>query len=128
MVRYLSMLQHKIYLQNSSLYNIYTTRNKTAAFSLRTALAQNIPFMLYNLIAISWILSPHSTLISHPHHKSGGLIEFALLITFTFGKLGPRVILARLTKSPFPWFNFGAFGPLIGGAILVNLPFFGMCV
>jgi hypothetical protein len=60
--------------------------------------------------------------------ESGGLIEFALLITFTFGKLGPRVILARLTKSPFPQFNFGAFGPLIGGALLVNLPFLGRCV
>lgn len=103
-------------------------RNKTTTLSFRTALSQNIPFLLYNLIAISWILSPYSTLINHPDHKSGGLIEFALLVTFTFGKLGPRVILARLTKSPFPWFNFGAFGPLIGGAILVNLPFFGMCV
>ncbi|KAF8583892.1 Choline/ethanolaminephosphotransferase [Ramaria rubella] len=111
------------------LYNVYAA-SKEKTFSFRTALMQNIPFILYNLSAMSWLLSPHSNLISGSNtgdaNKAGGLIEFALLMTSTFGKLGPRVILAHLTKSPFPWFNVGAFGPLIGGAILVNLPSLGI--
>jgi len=87
---------------------------------------QHAPFIVYNILAVSWILSPYSTLLTefgNEHGQSGnrGLIEFTLLVTFTFGKLGPRIILARLTRSPFPWFNFGAFGPLIGGVVLVNL-------
>ena len=114
---------------NFSIYNVYaTTRSKSKPFSFVSALSQNIPFALYNLLAAFWILSPHSTLINNSNINTGNLIEFALLITFTFGKLGPRVILARLTKSPFPWFNCGAFCPLLGGAILGNLPLFGLCV
>ena len=49
------------------------------------------------------------------------MVEFVLLVMFAFGKLGPRVILARLTRSPFPWLNFGAFVPLALGAVYVNL-------
>jgi ethanolaminephosphotransferase len=105
---------------------------KNNSFTFRNAIMQNIPFIIYILIAISWTLSPYSTIVNYSagvrSSRNGGLIVFALLMTFTFGKLGPRVILARLTMSPFPWFNVGAFGPLIGGAILVNLPFFGMYI
>jgi len=111
-------------------YNVYIASRQKKTFTFRDALMQNIPFIIYVLIAVFWTMSPYSAIVNKPaaalSSQTGALIVFALLITFTFGKLGPRVILARLTMSPFPWFNFGAFLPLIGGAILVNLPFFGI--
>jgi ethanolaminephosphotransferase len=123
--------------RTSSVLNVYTACSQKS-LSFRKSLVQHTPFIIYNLLAVSWILSPHSALLTdthkgdkealYPQSRQGGLIEFALLVTFTFGKLGPRIILSRLTKSPFPWFNFGAFGPLVGGAVIVNLPFLGLCV
>ena len=121
-----------VYLtEASSILNVYTACTQKP-LSFCDSLVQHTPFIVYNLLAISWILSPYSKLLelNKEQGQSGqrGLIEFTLLVTFTFGKLGPRIILARLTRSPFPWFNFGAFGPLIGGVILVNLPALGLCV
>jgi len=76
------------------------------------------------------LLSPYSSILPNDNNPVEGqrtyLIEFAILVTLAFGKLGPRVILAHLTHSPFPWWNYGAFFPLIGGAVIVNLPYFGI--
>ncbi|KAF8508579.1 Choline/ethanolaminephosphotransferase [Hysterangium stoloniferum] len=109
------------------LYNVYVASRQKKTFTFRDAIIQHIPFVIYILLAVIWAMSPYSVIVNRPaavrSSQTGGLIVFALLMTFTFGKLGPRVILARLTMSPFPWFNSGAFLPLIGGAILVNLPY-----
>jgi ethanolaminephosphotransferase len=112
-----------------SLINVYKSRRAYSQRFLPT-LAQHVPFVLFVLLSLSWSLSPHSHILSHSFtygiHKGraiGGIIEFALLIMFAFGRLNPRIILARLTRSPFPWFNFGAFGPLLLGSAYVNLGF-----
>jgi len=115
---------HIVNLVACSIYNVHAASQEKKSFTLRHALVQNVPFILYNVAALSWVLSPFSRILNPS--GQGSFSAFALLITFTFGKLGPRVILARLTKSPFPWFNIGAFGPLILGSLLVNLPLFGM--
>ncbi|OCB88938.1 Choline/ethanolaminephosphotransferase [Sanghuangporus baumii] len=85
-------------------------------------------FHLYDIVIYSAILSLAFIHIpecldytSHKGRAIGGMVEFALLVMFAFGKLGPRIILARLTRSPFPWLNFGAFVPLALGAVYVNL-------
>ncbi|KAI5121957.1 hypothetical protein M0805_002028 [Coniferiporia weirii] len=107
--------------------NVYKSRRGSSQPFLPT-LAQHIPFFLFVGLACAWALSPTSHVLAHSlsysEHRGraiGGLIEFALLVMFAFGKLGPRVILARLTRSPFPWLNFGAFAPLAIGAAYVNL-------
>ncbi|EJD03452.1 Choline/ethanolaminephosphotransferase [Fomitiporia mediterranea MF3/22] len=109
-----------------SVFNVYKSRRAANQPFLPTLL-QHLPFLLFLTLACSWSLSPSSHILSHSltyaSHKGraiGGLIEFALLVMFAFGKLGPRIILARLTRSPFPWLNFGAFVPLAIGAIYVN--------
>lgn len=107
-------------LRNSvdSLANVRKSRRDSSLPFLPT-LKEHIPFFLFIILACSWVLSPASHILN-TNKALGGLIEFAVLVTFAFGKLGPRIILARLTRSPFPWFNFGAFVPLAVGAIYVN--------
>ncbi|KIJ50504.1 hypothetical protein M422DRAFT_27176 [Sphaerobolus stellatus SS14] len=107
------------------IYNVHRAQKEKKTFTLGHALLQNIPFLIYNFLVISWVLSPFSNILSE-NGSRGHLAEFALLITSTFAKLVPRLILARLTKSPFPWFNLGAFGPLILGSLLVNAPRLGL--
>ena len=110
-----------------SVLNVYKARRASNQPFLPT-LTQHLPLALFLSLACAWSLSPASHVLSHSltytSHKGraiGGLIEFALLVMFAFGKLGPRIILARLTRSPFPWLNFGAFVPLALGAVYVNL-------
>jgi len=78
--------------------------------------------MTYNALILGWLFAPFSSIL-----QEGRLLEFALLQTFTFGKLGPRIILSYLTKSEFPGYNNGAFLPLIVGvAALYLLPWLGL--
>jgi len=106
------------------LINVYEKRRESAQPFLPT-LTQHIPFLTFLTLASAWPLSPASRILSvHAPNVAGGLVEYTLLLTFSFGKLGPRIILARLTRSPFPWFNFGAFAPLAVGALYVNLVHF----
>jgi ethanolaminephosphotransferase len=39
-----------------------------------------------------------------------------------FGRVATKIILAHLTRMPFPWFTVMML-PLVGGALLVNAPF-----
>ncbi|THH09219.1 hypothetical protein EW145_g2177 [Phellinidium pouzarii] len=107
--------------------NVYKSR-RAAGQPFLPILAQHFPFLLFVGLACSWVLSPSSHVLAHglsyDAHRGrtiGGLIEFTLLVMFAFGKLGPRVILARLTRGSFPWLNFGTFAPLSVGAVYVNL-------
>ncbi|KLO08212.1 Choline/ethanolaminephosphotransferase [Schizopora paradoxa] len=100
--------------------NVYKKRREASQAFLPT-LSQHAPFFTFLFLACSWPLSPSSRILSvHDPDVLGGLIEYTLLLTFSFGKLGPRIILARLTRSPFPWFNYGAFAPLAIGVVYVN--------
>ncbi|KAH7107692.1 Choline/ethanolaminephosphotransferase [Auriculariales sp. MPI-PUGE-AT-0066] len=86
------------------------------------ACAQNGWFLAYNALILSWMFSPHSRIL-----RDGHLLEFGLVQTFTFGKLGSRIILSHLTKAEFPGYNDGAFLPWIIGSLAVEiLPKFGV--
>jgi len=49
---------------------------------------------------------------------------FCFIMSFVFGRLTTKIILAHLTRQPFPWWTAMLY-PLIGGAILGNLPRLG---
>ncbi|KAL8868819.1 MAG: hypothetical protein Q9198_008055 [Flavoplaca austrocitrina] len=46
-------------------------------------------------------------------------------MSFVFGRMTTKIILAHLTRQPFPMWTIMLF-PLIGGAILGNLPRLGL--
>jgi ethanolaminephosphotransferase len=77
------------------------------------------PMAVYTLAIGAWLYSPYSTLMEENH-----LVLFCLTMSFVFGRMTTKMILAHLTRQPFPYWTVMLF-PLVGGAVLGNLPRFG---
>ncbi|CAJ2500068.1 Uu.00g029210.m01.CDS01 [Anthostomella pinea] len=77
-----------------------------------------IPMAVYTLSIGAWLYSPYSTLRRENH-----LVLFCLTMSFVFGRLTTKIILAHLTRQPFPFWTV-MLVPLVGGAVLGNLPRF----
>lgn len=68
----------------------------------------------------AWLYSPHSTLM-----RENRLVLFCLTMSFVFGRMTTKIILAHLTRQPFPYWTV-MLVPLLGGAFLGNLPRIGL--
>ncbi|KAI1802906.1 CDP-alcohol phosphatidyltransferase [Daldinia bambusicola] len=79
-----------------------------------------IPMGIYTLSIGAWLYSPYSTLRSENH-----LVLFCLTMSLVFGRMTTKMILAHLTRQPFPYWTV-MLAPLVGGAFLGNLPRFGL--
>lgn len=79
-----------------------------------------IPMAVYTFSIGAWLYSPHSTLMRENH-----LVLFCLTMSFVFGRMTTKMILAHLTRQPFPYWTVMLI-PLVGGAVLGNLPRFGL--
>ncbi|KAK8075244.1 CDP-alcohol phosphatidyltransferase [Apiospora hydei] len=77
------------------------------------------PMAIYTLSIGTWLYSPYSTLREENH-----LVLFCLTMSFVFGRMTTKMILAHLTRQPFPYWTIMLW-PLVGGAVLGNLPRFG---
>lgn len=80
------------------------------------------PMFVYSVSICSWLFSPYSSLLS-----SNRLVLFCLTMSFVFGRLTTKIILHHLTHQPFPYWTIMLL-PLIGGAVLGNLPRFGLAM
>ena len=78
------------------------------------------PMIIYTGACAAWLGSPYSSLL-----KSNRLVLFCLTMSFVFGRLTTKIILHHLTRQPFPYWTV-MLVPLIGGAIMGNLPVFGL--
>lgn len=78
------------------------------------------PMITFTASCCAWLYSPHSTLLAENH-----LVLFCLTISFVFGRMTTKIILAHLTKQPFPYWTM-MLVPLIIGAVLVNGPLVGL--
>jgi len=77
------------------------------------------PMAVYTLSIGAWLYSPYSTLRSENH-----LVLFCIIMSFVFGRMTTKMILAHLTRQPFPYWTVMLW-PLVGGAVLGNLPRLG---
>ncbi|KAK9424438.1 putative Cholinephosphotransferase 1 [Seiridium unicorne] len=77
------------------------------------------PMAVYTLSIGAWLYSPYTTLRSENH-----LVLFCLTMSFVFGRMTTKMILAHLTRQPFPYWTV-MLVPLVGGAVLANLPRLG---
>ncbi|KAL1916573.1 uncharacterized protein VTP21DRAFT_5764 [Calcarisporiella thermophila] len=99
----------------ASLYNVYQAcKSKNKPFLPATA--QLIPITILSLAGYLWLASPHSYILAHQHFSL-----FALAVGIVFGRVATKIILAHVTKQPFPMFTVLIL-PLIGGCVLTNLP------
>ena len=78
-----------------------------------------VPMIIYTSAIGAWLDSPYSTLL-----KEERLVLFCLTMSFVFGRMTTKIILAHLTRQPFPYWTV-MLAPLLGGAALANLPRFG---
>ena len=78
-----------------------------------------IPMLVYTASTCAWLSSPHSVVLQDNH-----LLLFCLTQSFVFGRMTTKIILAHLTRQPFPYWTV-LMAPLMGGAVLVNFPRFG---
>ena len=77
------------------------------------------PMLIYTGSLLAWLGSPHSILLKDNH-----LCLLCLTLSFVFGRMTTKIILAHLTRQPFPYWTMLLL-PLVGGAVLVNLPLLG---
>jgi ethanolaminephosphotransferase len=77
------------------------------------------PMLIFTGSCMAWLGSPHSHLLSDNH-----LVLFCLTMSLVFGRMTTKIILAHLTRQPFPYWTI-LLAPLIGGALLAWLPLFG---
>jgi ethanolaminephosphotransferase len=77
------------------------------------------PMIIYTSSIGAWLYSPYSTL-----RQENRLVLFCLTMSLVFGRMTTKIILAHLTRQPFPYWT-AMLAPLIGGAIVGNLPRFG---
>lgn len=78
------------------------------------------PMAVYTLSIGAWVYSPHSAVRSANH-----LVLFCVVMSFVFGRMTTKMILAHLTRQPFPYWTVMLW-PLVGGAVLANLPRAGL--
>ena len=78
------------------------------------------PIVAYTGSIGLWLYSPYSTLM-----RDNRLVLFCLTMSFVFGRMTTKIILAHLTRQPFPYWTV-MLVPLVGGAILGNLPRVGL--
>jgi len=78
------------------------------------------PMAVFILSSFAWLYSPYSTLAKENH-----LVLFCIVMAFVFGRMTTKMILAHLTRQPFPFWTVMLW-PLVGGAVLANLPYFGL--
>ncbi|OJJ32020.1 hypothetical protein ASPWEDRAFT_44036 [Aspergillus wentii DTO 134E9] len=78
-----------------------------------------IPMIVFTVCNVAWLFSPYSTLLANNR-----LVLYCWTISFVFGRMTTKIILAHLTRQPFPFWTV-LLTPLVGGAVLVNLPHLG---
>ncbi|KAL3494075.1 CDP-alcohol phosphatidyltransferase-domain-containing protein [Aspergillus germanicus] len=100
-------------------YNVISARRKQN-LPITPIFKEWIPMAIFTGCNMAWLFSPYSSLLS-----GNRLVLYCWTISFVFGRMTTKIILAHLLRQPFPhWTVLQT--PLIGGAILANLPFFGL--
>ncbi|KAK0667740.1 putative choline/ethanolaminephosphotransferase [Cercophora samala] len=145
------LAEGRIYL----LSNLGLTKDTIGDLSIRdiwvgliifSLLATHIPFCVYNVVKArrsrgqpvapvflewtpmaiftfsigAWVYSPYSYIRTDNH-----LVLFCIIMSFVFGRMTTKMILAHLTKQPFPYWTVMLW-PLVGGAVMANLPRIGL--
>ena len=86
------------------------------------------PMVVFTTATSAWLGSPYSTILEEwdtPNKTGGHLVLFCLTMSLVFGRMTTKIILAHLTRQPFPYWTV-MLVPLIGGAVLTNLPRLGL--
>lgn len=99
-------------------YNVVAARKKQN-LPLTPLVKEVMPMVVFTGCNFAWLFSPYSTLLSENR-----LVLYCTTISFVFGRMTTKIILAHLLKQPFPYWTV-LITPLLGGVALANLPRIG---
>jgi len=102
----------------SCVINVAHARHKQG-LSVVPLFLEWFPMIVYTGACMAWLGSPHSHLLKDNH-----VILFCLTMSMVFGRMTTKIILAHLTRQPFPYWTV-MLAPLVGGAVIAWLPLFG---
>lgn len=100
------------------IYHVVLARRK-AKLPILPVFLEWTPMLIFCGSTALWLGSPNSYILRDNH-----LVLFCLVMSLVFGRLTTKIILHHLTKQPFPYWT-AMLVPLIGGAIMSNLPSLG---
>ena len=100
------------------IYHVIVAR-RAAGLPVSPVFLDWFPMLMFTGSCVSWLGSPYSSLLTNNR-----LVLFCLTMSFVFGRLTTKIILHHLTRQPFPYWTV-LLVPLVGGAVLGNLPRFG---
>ncbi|KAF2459823.1 hypothetical protein BDY21DRAFT_336582 [Lineolata rhizophorae] len=101
------------------IFNVWRARS-AKGLPLAPLFLEWAPMLVYVTACAAWLGSSHSRLLRDNH-----LVLFCLTMSLVFGRMTTKIILAHLTRQPFPYWTV-MLAPLVGGAVLVNLPALGL--
>lgn len=99
-----------------SIYAIYRVCRTKQLDPVEAFATVGFPILVFCLAEYCWLLSPYSILLKDNH-----FCLFALTAGLLFGVVASSIILAHLTKTPYPNLA-GIVSPLVIMAVLINLP------
>ena len=100
------------------IHNVAQARRKQG-LPLAPIFLEWTPMIVYTFGCAAWLGSPYTHLLEDQR-----LVLFCLTMSLVFGRMTTKIILAHLTRQPFPYWTVMLL-PLLGGAALANLPLFG---
>lgn len=103
----------------SCIYNVAEARREKG-LPLAPVFLEWTPMLVFTGSLVAWIGSPYSCLLKDNH-----LCLLCLTLSFVFGRMTTKTILAHLTRQPFPYWT-SLLIPLVGGAVMAWLPVFGL--
>jgi ethanolaminephosphotransferase len=103
----------------SCIWNVWEAR-KAKGLPLAPVFLEWTPMLIFTGSLVAWLGSPYSALLRDNH-----LCLLCLTLSFVFGRMTTKTILAHLTRQPYPYWT-ALLLPLIGGAVLVNMPYIGL--
>lgn len=102
----------------ASTYHVVKAR-RAADLPVAPVFLEWAPMLVYTGSIVAWLGSDHSHVLKDNH-----LILFCLVLALVFGRLTTKIILNHLTRQPFPYWTVLLL-PLVGGAVMANLPLLG---
>lgn len=103
----------------SCVVNVAAAR-RAKGLSVAPLLLEWTPMVVFVGALCAWLGSPHTHILSSNH-----LTLLCLILSFVFGRMTTKIILAHLTRQPFPYWTC-LLAPLVGGAALAWLPLVGL--
>lgn len=100
------------------IYNVWVAR-RAQNLPFAPVILEWTPMVIFSGALVAWLGSPHSALLRDNH-----LALLCLTLSLVFGRMTTKMILAHLTRQPFPYWT-SLLLPLLGGAVMANAPVFG---